>query len=94
MQILPPQSFAEIPAGSLDLGQELAEFDRAVTLVAAADDVAGGDIQTVRIPTPASPQIYFVRSLHKSLAQDTRLPQPICSQQRDSRPDQRPQPER
>jgi hypothetical protein len=58
-QILPPQSFAEIPAGSLDLGQELAEFDRAVTLVAAADDVAGGDIQTFRIPTPASPQILF-----------------------------------
>jgi hypothetical protein len=32
--------------GLLDLGQELAEFDRAVTLVAAGDDVAGGDIQS------------------------------------------------
>jgi hypothetical protein len=29
----------------LDLGQELAEFNRAVTLVAAADDVAGSDVQ-------------------------------------------------
>jgi hypothetical protein len=28
----------------LDLGQELAEFDRAVTLVAAADDVAGSNV--------------------------------------------------
>jgi len=32
--------------GLLDRGQELAEFDRAVTLVAAADDMAGGDIQS------------------------------------------------
>ena len=31
--------------GLLDLGQELAEFDRAVTLVTAADDVAGSDVQ-------------------------------------------------
>jgi len=31
--------------GLLDFGQELAEFDRAVTLVAATDDVAGSDVQ-------------------------------------------------
>src|SRR5215469_10086092 len=29
----------------LDLGQEVAEFDRAMTLVAAADDLAGGNVQ-------------------------------------------------
>jgi hypothetical protein len=28
-----------------DRGQKLAEFDRAVSLVAAADDLAGGDVQ-------------------------------------------------
>ena len=31
--------------GLLDRGQELAEFDRPMTLVAAADDSAGGDVQ-------------------------------------------------
>src|SRR5271169_5132652 len=31
--------------GLLDLAEELAEFDRAVTLVAATDDVAGSDVQ-------------------------------------------------
>ena len=31
--------------GLLDRAEEFAEFDRTVTLVAAADDVAGGDIQ-------------------------------------------------
>ena len=31
--------------GLLDLRQEVAEFDRAVTLVAVADDPAGGDVQ-------------------------------------------------
>jgi hypothetical protein len=30
----------------LDRGQELAEFDRAVALVTAADDLAGGDVQS------------------------------------------------
>jgi hypothetical protein len=29
----------------LDLRQEVAEFDRAVTLVAVADDPAGGNVQ-------------------------------------------------
>ena len=29
----------------LDLRQEVAEFDRTVTLVAAADDPAGGNVQ-------------------------------------------------
>ena len=29
----------------LDLGQEVAEFDRAMTLIAAADDPAGGNVQ-------------------------------------------------
>src|SRR6516165_3569522 len=31
--------------GLLDLGQEFAEFDRPVALVAAADDPTGGDVQ-------------------------------------------------
>ena len=31
--------------GLLDLRQEVAEFDRAVTLVAVADDPAGGNVQ-------------------------------------------------
>ena len=31
--------------GLLDLRQEVAEFDRTVTLVAAADDPAGGNVQ-------------------------------------------------
>ena len=32
--------------GLLDLAEELAEFDRTVTLVAAADDVAGSNVQS------------------------------------------------
>jgi hypothetical protein len=43
--------------GLLDLREEVAEFDRAVTLVAAADDPAGGNVQGGKQRGRAMPRV-------------------------------------